>query len=399
MSSDSEECRILQALRDTPQLFALLDAETGRELGIQKRLRSEFDADLVRAAMTLRDLQKRGQVRFTDSERMWFDPQGLEQATAQTVAEHKAQRFSGASRVSDWCCGIGSDTIALARAGCQVEAVDRLAAHCLRTMWNADVCGVSDQVTTRQADVTTLDNRTGLLHIDPDRRDSLGRRMIRVEDCSPGLAFLQRIVRQFDGGAIKLSPASNFGGKFLDTEIELVSLDGECREATVWFGELAGEDSFRATALPSGETIAADPLSAWTNVGEPGDYLFDPDPALVRAGLVDVLAEQLQLRRLDDAEEYLTGDSPVESPFLQTFQILDNLANNPKQYRRSVRAHSFGQVEVKCRHIPIHAEAVRRRLPLGGNQPGVLIFARQTGRARAFVCQRVSSRNANPREL
>ena len=398
MTSDSEECRILQTLRDTPQLFALLDAESGQELGVQKRLRNEFAPELVRAAMTLRDLQKRGQAKFSRSAEMWFDPKGLEQSTSQTVAEHKSGRFSGRGQVSDWCCGIGADAIALAGAGCDVEAVDLLGANCLRTEWNAAAYDVADRVRTRQADVTAISDRAGLLHVDPDRRDHLGRRITRVEDCSPDLTFLRRMIRKFDGGAIKLSPASNFGGKFTDVEIELVSLHGECREATVWFGELAGEDAFRATSLPSGETIAADPLSAWTNVGEPGEYLFDPDPGIVRAGLVDVLAEQLQLRRLDDAEEYLTGDTPVESPFLQTFQVLDNLANNPRQYRRSVRAHSFGQIEVKCRHIPIHAEAVRRRLPLDGSSPGVLIFARQAGRARAFVCRRVPNQNSSPGE-
>lgn len=386
--SDQENCRILHGLRDSPQLFELLDAESGRELGVQKRLRSEFDGDLVRAAMTVRDLQKRATTKFDRASQMWFDPKGFEQATSQTVADHKAKRFAGRD-VSDWCCGIGADAISLARAGSQVEAVDLLAANCLRTDWNAEVYEVANRITTQPADVTTLTERSGLLHIDPDRRDEIGRRMMRLEDCSPGLKFLQQIVGKFSGGAIKLSPASNFGGKFLDVEVELISLNGECREATIWFGELAGEESFRATALPSGETLAADPLSAWTNVGHHGEFLFDPDPGVVRAGLVDVLAERLNLQRLDDAEEYLTGDERLQSPFLQTFRILQNLPNNPKQYRRAVRANSFGQIEIKCRHIPIDAEAVRRKLPLEGTQPGALIFARQAGRARAFVCERV----------
>ncbi len=386
--SDQEICRILRGLRDSPQLFELLDAESGRELGVQKRLRNEFDGDLVRAAMTLRDLQKRATAKFDRASQMWFDPKGLEQATSQAVGEHKAKRFAG-REVSDWCCGIGADTIALAKAGCQVQAVDLLAANCLRTEWNAEVYQVANRITTRQADVTPLTDRAGLVHIDPDRRDEIGRRMMRLEDCSPGLEFLQQVVDDFPGGAIKLSPASNFAGKFLDAEVELISLNGECREATIWFGELAGEGSFRATALPFGETLSADPLSAWTNVGHHGEFLFDPDPAIVRAGLVDVLAERLNLRRLDAAEEYLTGDKPVQSPFLQTFRVFENLPNNPKQYRKAVRGNSFGQIEIKCRHIPVDAEAVRRKLPLEGIRPGVLIFARQAGRARAFVCERI----------
>ena len=102
-----------------------------------------------------------------------------------------------------------------------------------------------------------------------------------------------------------------------------------------------------------------------------------------------MLAERLNLRRLDAAEEYLTGDKPVQSPFLQTFRVFENLPNNPKQYRKAVRGNSFGQIEIKCRHIPGDAEAVRRKLSLEGIRPGVLIFARQAGRARAFVCERI----------
>ena len=45
-----------------------------------------------------------------------------------------------------------------------------------------------------------------------------------------------------------------------DTEIELVSVSGECREATVWFGELKGDAPYRATVLPGGESIAGDPM-------------------------------------------------------------------------------------------------------------------------------------------
>ena len=389
MPTDHEECELLRQLRQTPQLFELLEAESGRELGIQRRLRSEFDGALVRAAMILRDVRKRAHAKFELAEQMWLDPKGLEQATSQQVAAHKARRFQNMENVHDWCCGIGADSIALAQAGCQVEAIDLLAASCLRTEWNAEVYDVAERVTTRVMNVTHISERSGLVHIDPDRRDSRGRRMMRIEDCSPPLKFIQKIVTEFEGGAIKLSPASNFGGKFFDTEVELVSLNGECREATIWFGSLAGEETHRATVLPSGESISADPMSVWTNVGEPGEFLFDPDPAVVRAGLVDVLAHGLDLRRLDDAEEYLTGDSPIDSPFVQTFRVLENTPNNPKQYRKAVRGNSFGQIEIKCRHIPIQAAAVRRKLPLEGTKPGVLIFARVAGRARAFVCERV----------
>lgn len=382
------ECVLLHELRATPQLLQTIADWSGSEMSLQKQLRGHYSAELVRAALSLVDQRRRASGKFTRAAEMWFDAKSLEQATAEVVAQHKAQRFHG--DVWDFCCGIGADTVALALAKSQVTAIDLIPSNALRTQWNAEVHGVGDRVLVRAADIHSITERPGLLHIDPDRRPGPGRRVIRIEECQPGLDTLQQLARDFKGGAIKLSPASNFGGKFDGCEIELISLYGECKEATIWFGELAGNSYYRATALPSGESLAADPLSAWTNVGELGAYVFDPDPAIVRAGLVDVLAERLGLRRLDDAEEYLTGDTLVTSPFVQAFQVLDSVPNNERDIRNAVRQQSFGQVEIKCRHIPINVEAVRRKLPLEGTEPGVVIFTRQAGRSKAVICRRES---------
>ena len=110
--------------------------------------------------------------------------------------------------------------------------------------------------------------------------------------------------------------------------------------------------------------------------------------AVVRAGLVDLLAQQLDLRRLDDAEEYLTSDRLVESLFVRSFQVLAELPNNLREIRRYFRGSGFGRVEIKCRRIPVQAESVRRRLPLEGTQPAVLVFARIAGKARAIISRR-----------
>lgn len=256
------------------------------------------------------------------------------------------------------------------------------------TDWNAAAHGVSGRVTAVCTDIAEVASRDGLLHIDPDRRPGAGRRVRRIEDCEPGLPVLHQLFSEFPGGAIKLSPASNFGGKFSDCEVELVSLDGECREATIWFGDLAGDAPFRATALPSGETLAAEPLSAWTNVGELGSWIYDLDPAVVRSGLVDVLAERLELKRLDDTEEYLTGDSLVDSPFVRPFEVLENLPNNDRDVRRAFGRYKFGEAEIKCRHVPIQAEVVRRKLPMEGQGVGTLIYTRQAGRTKVVLCRR-----------
>ncbi|MGD9853872.1 MAG: class I SAM-dependent methyltransferase [Planctomycetaceae bacterium] len=375
----------LHQLRETPALVALVNAADEGELALQKRLRKEFPDDVVRAAIGLQEMRQRGTAKFTRAAAMWFDRIGLEQATSETVARHKAARFSGA--VDDLCCGIGGDAIALAER-CAVTAVDSRGSAALMTTWNAQVYGVAGNITACVADVEQQPGTSPLVQIDPDRRRG-ARRSVRIEDYRPGLPFLEKLIATRGGGAIKLSPASNFGGKFPGCEIELISLHGECKEATVWFGSLAGEQPWRATVLPSGETIAADPLAARAPIRPLGRYVHDPDPAVVRSGLLDVAAVSLGLDRLDEEEEYLTGDRLVSSGFVRAFEVLADLPNNERQIRRTFRESGFGQVEIKSRHVPVDADAVRRKLPLPGNEPGVLIYARVAGRTRALICRRV----------
>jgi hypothetical protein len=387
---------VLRQLRATPEIFTRISEWQGNELALQERLRAEFAEDLVREALSLSELRRRAKAKFSRASQMWFDRIGLEQSTTEPVARHKARRFDGT--VWDYCCGIGGDAIMLGER-CEVIAVDRSPTCCLYAEYNAEVYGASDRVTTRCADIESLTEHTGLLHIDPDRRSGAarqaqtGRRSLRMEDGSPGLEFLTQLTERFRGGAIKASPAANFGGKFPAAEIELVSLDGECKEATIWFGELAESGLWRATALPSGETIAGDPLASVATIAPPSKFLFDPDPALVRAGLIDRFAVQSGLARLDDEEEYLSGERPLASPFVRPFEVVAELPNNDREIRRYFRGAGIGRLEIKCRRIPIDVESLRRKLPLSGENAAVLIFARLNGRARALVCRRVSLAN------
>lgn len=389
---DWTEWNTLHALRDTPGIFERLrqvTREAGQsDLQVQSRLRKEFSPELVCAALSLVDFRRKALVKFpTQAQDMWFDRVGLEQCTSEIVARHKAARFAGV--VWDYCTGIGSDAAALAQAGCDVISLDSNPACSLRAAWNAEVLAPGRRPLFLCARVEDMHDRSGLLHVDPDRRISHQSRAVRLEDYVPGLEQMQRWSHEFSGGAIKLSPAANFGGKFPDAEIELISVSGECKEATVWFGSLASERPWRATALPSGESLSGDPLDDVADIRPLGRYLFDPDPAIVRAGLVDLLAERLGIARLDSAEEYLTGDAPVDSAFVRAFEVQAELSNNPKELKNYLRGSTIGQLEIKCRHIPVDVDRLRRQLTLPGNDPGVLIFARVEGRTRAIIARRL----------
>ena len=132
------------------------------------------------------------------------------------------------------------------------------------------------------------------------------------------------MIERVAAGAIKLSPAADFSKHFASSnvEIELISLHGECKEATVWFGELISCRR-RATRLPenvtwtdqdgrSKQAVTVAPLSR---------IIYDPDPSLLRAGLLDGFAREHGLFRIAEGVDYLTADHFVISPFLAPFEV------------------------------------------------------------------------------
>lgn len=388
-SQDANALETYQALASTPGIFESIAESQGLDpLRIQTRLREEFPSELVPLALTVAELRAKAANRdFPHAQQMWFDRVRLEQATAWPVALHKAARFQG--RVHDLCCGLGADALALARRG-PVVAVDSDPLACWFTQENARIHGVSEQLQVARATAETYPDRDGLLHLDPDRRTANPGRAVRVEDYIPNLEAMHRLMSEFPGGAIKLSPASNFGGKFDDVEIELISLSGECKEATIWFGSLKSPHPWRATALPSGETISGDPLSAEPLLDTLGEFLFDPDPALVRAGLVDLFCAQHGTRRLDFAEEYLTSNTLVKSDFARPFRVLEELSNNERDLRNALRELDAGVLEIKARRLPVPVERLQKRLPHGGSRPLVVFYCRLAGRSRVVIAERVA---------
>ena len=378
-----------QQLRATPELLVAIESASGTELQIQQELRKQYPAELVRLGLELVLLRKRAEGKFSRADQLWLTRQSLEQATSEQVAAHKAKRFAEQpDEVWDLCSGMGSDAISLARH-CLVHACDLDAVQLQLALWNAEVYGVSEKITFLKQDVNQIDVTGKVIHIDPDQRDATGRRHLRLEQIQPELTRLQEMAQSCKAGMIKLSPASNFGGKFPECEAELVSLHGECKAANIWCGEFAQPGMWRATVLPCGESIAGDPLSAWSEMTSLQNYLYDPDPSLVRSGLVNLFAEQQGLSRLDDAEEYLTAGSFIESPFITGFEVIDVLNRNEKQLRKYMREQNIGAVEIKCRHVPVDVERVRKSLSLKGENSTTIIYARIEGKTKVVICKRV----------
>jgi THUMP domain-like/RNA cap guanine-N2 methyltransferase len=385
--------------------YRLLTSEQGRRLledvaalrtigpSELDRLRKRAPAGMVSAAVRLTMARRKAAGKFERGGRMWVEPVGVEQATAEPVARHKAIRFRTSPIVVDLCAGIGGDAIALA-ASSRVVAVDMDPGMCRRLRWNAAVYEVADSVLAVRARAESFPIPVGArIHLDPDRRASGDRRARALDDYAPGPAAWADLIDRVPGGAIKLSPAADFARLFPSgsgCEIELISLRGECKEATVWFGELA-ECRRRATRLPGSETWTdrdgidpeppgLSPLSNW---------IFDPDPSLIRAGLLEGFARFHRLSRIADGVDYLTGPDPVDTSFLSAFAVREVSSLDLKHLRRMIQRHDVGILEIKVRGLDVSPESLRAQLKPRGSESSTLLIVGGPAPARAVLARRV----------
>ncbi|MDX2039077.1 MAG: class I SAM-dependent methyltransferase [Isosphaeraceae bacterium] len=355
-------------------------------------------AEIVAAAMRIAESRRRGRSKFSRAGEMWFDAVGLEQATSEVVANHKAERFRNAL-VVDLCCGIGGDSRALAGVG-HVLSIDVDEGMVRRTRWNAGVYGVAERLAPFRSSAEEFPiPPDAYVHIDPDRRARGRFRAKSIVDYAPSLDFLLALPSKVKAGAIKLGPAGDFDLHFDSPayELEVVSLSGECKEATLWFGRVANARR-RATVLPAGATISDRDLpesSLRAEVSELGAWVLEPDPALIRAGLLDGFARAHAARRFAEGVDLLTSDQPIDSPFLVAFQVEESIPLDLKRLRRIIDDKGLSQLEIKTRGVDLAPDDLRRRLKTQGGRSGTLILVGGGGRSIAIIARRVRDQ-ANP---
>ncbi|TXR58216.1 class I SAM-dependent methyltransferase [Quadrisphaera setariae] len=411
-----------------PEGWALLEAlppyagpDTAMALG--ERLRAEgAEAQLVAAAMTQSRLRAKGAAKFGPfADGMLFTAEGLEQATRLQVAAHHAQRFrdAGCSRVADLGCGIGGDAMALASLGLGVLAVDRDEATAAVATVNlrhwpdaqvqrADVLDVISQLPELGgAGGPGRVDRVDGAWLDPARRTASGRRVLDPHHASPPWSAVLDVARRVPATGVKLAPGvprDIAAGSGLPAEVQWVSVDGDVVEAACWFGPLARPGrAASALVLRSAERggtatlVDDDDLPVPPAVASPegvGTYLYDPDGAVVRSGLVGQVAALVGGSLLDPTIAYVTSERLVATPLARAFAVEEVWPFGLKALRTRLRDRGVGAVEVLKRGSAVDVEQLRRSLRLEGPRQATLVLTRVAGRQHVLLCRPAAATRA-----
>lgn len=366
-------------------------------LAVGERLRRDgFDPPLVSAALTQARLRARARTKFGPrADLMFFTSDGLEQATRPAVAVLHAQRYAAAAtrHVADLCCGIGSDLSSFAAAGLPVVGVERDPLTCEVARANTEALGLGENVEIRRADVTSpeLDLSTvDAVFIDPSRRRAGGARTFDPQAYSPTYDAVLDLARRVPATGAKLAPGIPHDVLPESAEAEWVSADGTVVECGLWFGPLVTGARRRATLLPGGATLTGDGTMRG-EVGPVRRFLYEPDGAVIRAGLVAEAAALVGANLVDPEIAYLTSDDRVATQFCTAYEVTDVLPFQLKRLRALLRARGVGPLTVKKRGSAITPEVLRRQLRLTGDAAATVVLTRVRGQPYVLVVEPVTA--------
>lgn len=347
-------------------------------------------ADIVRE--TEGDLRQRLQAKVPE----WTDALpdlslparlNVEQCSSSAAARYKAslaQRIIGPEgRIADLTGGLGVDAWAFSLLAAEVLYNEMDPALCEAVRQNfarLDVRNVlfrNEEVRPGSV-VRILDGfRPDLIYLDPARRSSAGRKVFRLEDCSPDLGALQEeLLATCPRLLVKLSPMADISllRRSLRgvSQIHVVAVDGECKELLLRLD--ASEESaltltvseLRSDTVQSilfSEEEMKEVCPGLEEGGNPaGAFLFEPGAALMKSGCHATACRRAGLRKLATSTHLYLADAPVPAlaPFGRFRPILEVLPLDKRTMAEAGRR--YPQAEVTARNIPMSSDELRKRL-------------------------------------
>ncbi|MCJ7736458.1 MAG: hypothetical protein MUQ10_03960, partial [Anaerolineae bacterium] len=224
--------------------------------------------------------------------------------------------------------------------------------------------------------------------VDPARRvtgdDGLDRRRVfSLSEMVPPLSAIRGLRARVPDVLVKVAPGVDLDEVPSDAAVTFIAEGIHLKEALLSFGALRPLRSRQAVVLPGPHVFAGEagshPRFGIPDIRTVQDVLYEPNPAVLRAGLVRDLGRRLHAGQIDPEIAYLTADDLVPTPFARAWPVERDGPFNLKELNRWLREAGVGRVIVKKRGSPIDPDAFRRRLKITRGGPEKTVFITQAG--------------------
>ena len=354
-------------------------------LTLAQKLKSSFSVEQRHFIGEWLQIQPKAQQKF-GSDKLWLcDTFAYEQSTGATLSRWKSQIWPGGIKLADLCCGMGGDSIFL-DPKVQVLGVDLDPKRLYMFAYNTESAGLKRSAEVKRsficADVLSSAWKADFLQIDPARRQER-RQNQRKFILQPSWNEILDLCKRVQGAVIKLPPGFPVEKIPPTASILYLGHHNDCLEALVLIGEIPWLRNLSQEAIIGAVNCSDDGLF-WrsrrelvqNSIKKVKKWLYEPIPTMIRSHLFLNLAKELGLAQIDPQIAYLTGDFPVNSPWLKAFEVLESGTQNRKNIQKWIYKHNIGKLIIKKCGVDINIDAELKKFKLKGDNNGILFFTR-----------------------
>ena len=273
--------------------------------------------------------------------------------------------------MADLTGGLGVDFSFIAPLFGEATYVERQEELCRLARHNFPLLGLQNAriVCAEAKDYLRQMQPVDLIFLDPARRDGAGRKTVRMEDCEPDVChLLPLLLQKAHHIVLKLSPMLDIAAALEALgcvgQVGVVSAGGECKDLVLLLSANAaspvitvreGTENFVFTPQQEAE---ATPHYAT----ECGMYLYEPGPALLKAGCFKLLATRFGLQKLHPHSHLYTGNIYLPHFPGRRFRV-ENVFGFGKQDLKQLR-RQIACANITVRNFPSTVEKLRAKLKL-----------------------------------
>ena len=298
----------------------------------------------------------------------------LEQASSYATSCYKASLIK-AKHFTDLTGGTGVDSAAFlhtATSGIIIEQDEDTAALLAHNLPLLNDTPVQINHKTAENFVKTM-QKTDLIYIDPQRRNTNKRGIYKLEECTPDItAFLPALMKKTDHILLKTSPmldiAATIKALQIVSHVHIIECQGECKEVLYLLDTrtTTTHDDIPITAVSLDNNGEPTKTLTFTRNSEaaadkhyvaPLKYLFEPGPAFQKAGGFNTISQTYNVKKLAKHTHLYTSNTPCPTFPGRQFKVIDILPVHRK-------ALSMKKAHLTIRNFPGSVEDLRKKLKL-----------------------------------
>lgn len=329
---------------------------------------------------------------------VFFPPSlALEQSSSEETAHYKASHVQG--KIVDLTGGMGLDSYAFARAGCEVDYLERQADLAQITTYNhqqLNAGSITHHATDSLTWLKEQKNVFDFIYVDPARRDKAGNKVVLLQDCEPNAIELIPYISEKTSLLVKTSPLLDIDRAIKELEgvekVYVICIKNEVKELLflktknssedpeISIIELNQKNPLLFKAKKSSETQSDIKFSDCKN------YLYEPHAGILKGGFFKTVSASVT-KIAPNTHLYTSEEADTKFPG-RAFQVIAEGALDKKWLQEVLPGK---KANISTRNFPINADEIRKKFQLkDGGEFTLFAFRDFSNKNRVVLAKKIS---------